>query len=85
MENRHFRYGCKEKPQQIDSNHKAYQKFDQLNGLHPWMSQVPKGFVPYKTRKLHKRKTSLLLILPWPKKWASCQKNHPNKMNSVFK
>lgn len=82
-ENRHLDMAVKKKPQQIDSNHKAYQKFDQLNGLHPWMSQVPKGFVPYKTRKLHKGKLAYFNFA-LAKEMGLLPKNHPNKMNSVL-
>lgn len=56
-----------------------YQRFDQLNGQHPWMQKLPDGFVPYRVRELnHGKVTYFNYVLA--KEMGLIAQNHPHEM-----
>jgi len=61
------------------SSSSLYDKFDTLDGRHPWMTEVPDGFVAYPVRNLKKGKVSYFNF-PLAKEMGLIPANHPHEL-----
>jgi uncharacterized protein YdiU (UPF0061 family) len=57
-----------------------YSSFDQLDGYHPWMEQVPEGYVPYLVRQYLKGKVTYFNF-KLAKEMGLIDHSHPEVMN----
>lgn len=60
---------------------KTYSAFECLDGRHPWMEQVPEGFVAYRVRQLNVGKVAYFNFA-LAKEMGLIEANHPYELNS---
>lgn len=61
-------------------NHKKYKNFAQLNGNHPWMDQVPEGYIAYKVRSIENAKLTYFNF-DLAKEMGLIPQNHEHKLS----
>jgi hypothetical protein len=66
-----------------ETDRKFYAGFDQIDGTHPWQTEMPESCVLYQTRVLSDAK-SVYFNFVLAKEMGLIPKNHPHKMNSVL-
>lgn len=60
-----------------------YDKFDQINGQHPWQTEVPEGYINYNVRQLPKGKVAYFNF-NLAKEMGLIPKNHKHKLNNIL-
>ena len=58
----------------------AYSEFDQLNGIHPWQTAVPEGFIAYQARVLRSAKVAYFNF-DLAREMGLIEKDHPNEIS----
>ncbi len=65
------------------SDHGLYTSFSQINGVHPWKSAVPNGYVEYQARVL--RGTKIVYFnFALAKEMGLLPKEHPHRLNGAL-
>lgn len=74
------------KPQTVKNSDSssALNKFDQLDGQHPWMKAVPEGYVPYRVRELGVGEVAYFNF-NLAKEMGLIPADHPNTMTDALK
>lgn len=75
------------KHRQISSernSYRSYDRFDQLDGTHPWMKKMPQGFVSYRVRELEKGEITYFNFA-LAKEMGLISENHPNEVTQGLK
>ncbi|RYZ81823.1 MAG: hypothetical protein EOP06_22810, partial [Proteobacteria bacterium] len=67
-------------PKKLQFAEDLYQSFDNLDGQHPWMEEVPEGFVPYRVRQLGAGKVAYFNFV-LAKEMGMLDAGHAQQMN----
>ncbi|MCB0366522.1 MAG: YdiU family protein, partial [Bdellovibrionales bacterium] len=68
----------------VESSDVDYSSFDQLDGRHPWMDEVPEGYVPYNVRVLPDGKVAYFNF-DLAKDMGLIAQDHPNQLTPALR